>query len=180
MRGGKNHSAFYKYLDPFLEKGNPVEIKKAKDEWRRKYKAAWRRLKRKENKEITIAWTKNELSILKAESKRHKLSCTKFIKQAVMTYTDKRYIVPEVLAVRTLLQYLAMEYNSILEMVSDKEINQQIGQVLMEKIDEQEKAIRVALYSPKTLEQLIIETVRKDYKAKSDIQQLLETLCNDT
>ena len=109
MRGGKKHSAFYKYLDPFLEKGNDGEIKKAKAAWRKKYKAEWRKLNRKENKEIAVPWTKNELIMLKSESKKHKLSNTQFIKKAVMAYIDKRYIVPDVLAVRTLLQFLAME-----------------------------------------------------------------------
>lgn len=180
MRGSKKHSAYYKYLDPFLEKGNDTEIKRAKVEWRRKYKVEWRKLNRKENKEIAVPWTKNELNILKVESKKHKLSNTQFIKKAVMAYTDKRYIVPDVLAVRTLLQFLAMEYNSIQEMISDKELNKQTGQLLMEKIDEQEKAIRVALYSPKTLEQLITETIRKDNKAKAGISHLLETDTHDT
>ncbi len=180
MRGSKKHSAYYKYLDPFLEKGNDTEIKKAKVEWRRKYKAEWRKLNRKEHKEIAVPWTKSELSTLKAEAKRHKLSNTQFIKKAVMAYTDKRYIVPDVLAVRTLLQFLAMEYNRIQEMVSDKELNQQSGRLMMEKIDEQEKAIRVALYSPKTLEQLITETIRKDQRAKASIYGVLETFNHDT
>ena len=180
MRGSKKHNAYYKYLDPFLEKGNDGEIKKAKAEWRRKYKAEWRKINRKENKEITVPWAKNELKILITESKKHKLSNTQFIKKAVMAYTDKRYIVPDVLAVRTLLQFLAIEYNSIQEMVSDKELNHQTGRLLMEKIDEQEKAIRVALYSPKTLEQLITETIRKDHKAKAGICRLLETVTHDT
>jgi hypothetical protein len=109
------------------------------------------------------------------ESKKHKLSNTRFIKKAVMAYTDKRYIVPDVLTIRTLLQFLAMEYNSIQEMIGDKDLNPQSGRQLMEKIDEQEKAIRVALYSPKTLEQLITETIRKDHRAKVGIYQLLET-----
>ena len=180
MRGGKKHSAYYKYLDPFLEKGNDAEIKKAKAEWRRKYKAEWRKFNRKENKEIAVAWSKNELNILKVESKKHKLSNTQFIKKAVMAYTDKRYIVPDVLAVRTLLQFLGMEYNSIQEMMSEKELNLHSGRLLLEKIDEQEKAIRVAMYSPKTLEQLISETIRKDHKAKASIYKLLETLTHDT
>lgn len=180
MRGVKKHTAFYKYIDPFLENGNDGEIKKAKAEWRRRYKAEWRKLSRKENKEITVPWTKNELSILKAESKRHKVSNTQFIKKAVMAYTDKRYIVPDVLAVRTLLQFLAMEYNSIQELISEKELNLQSGRLLMEKIDEQEKAIRIALYSPKTLEQLITEALRKDHRTKAGIYQLLETLTHDT
>jgi hypothetical protein len=175
MRGGKKHSAYYKYIDPFLEKGNDGEIKKAKAEWRRKYKAEWRKLHRKENKEITVPWTKNELCILKAESKRHKLSNTQFIKKAVLAYIDNRYIVPDVLAVRTLLQFLALEYNSIQEMISEKELNLQSGRLLMEKIDEQEKAIRVALYSPKTLEQVLKEIIRKDSKTKECIYRLLET-----
>ena len=50
----------------------------------------------------------------------------------------------------------------------------------MEKIDEQEKEIRVALYSPKTLEQLITEVIRKDHKAKTVISRLLETVDHDT
>ncbi len=175
MRGGKKHSAYYKYLDPFLEKGHTDEINKAKAEWRRKYKANWRKLNRKENKEITVPWTKNELKILLTESKKHKLSNTQFIKKAVMAYIDKRYIVPDVLVVRSLLQFLALEYNSIQEMISDNEISLQSGRLLMEKIDEQEKAIRIALLSPKTLEQLIAEAIRKDHSIKAHILNSLET-----
>jgi hypothetical protein len=174
LKESRKHSAYYKYLDPFLEKGNHEEIKKAKAEWRKKYKAEWRKINRKENKEITVPWAKNELRILKTESTKHRLSNTQFIKKAVMAYIDKRYIVPDVLAVRTLLQFLAMEYNTIQEMINEKDLNLQSGQQLLEKIDEQEKAIRVALYSPKTLEQVLTEMIRKDSKTKERIYRLLE------
>lgn len=180
MRGSKNHTAYYKYIEPFLEKGNEAEIQRAKQEWRRKYKSNWRKNNRKENKEVTVSWSKNELTILAAESKRHKLSNTRFIKKAVMAYIDKRFIVPDELAIRSLLQYLAMEYNSIQEMINNTELNPVSGRLLMEKIDEQEKAIRVAMYSPKTLEQLITETIRKDHRAKAGIYRLLETFTHDT
>lgn len=181
MKGqGKKLSAFYKYLEPFLEKGNEQEIVLARKQYIRVYKAKWRKEKRRKEKELTISWTTEELKLLTIEAKRHKMSRSIFIKKSTLAYIDKRFIVPDILAVRTLLQFLAMQFNSIEEMICENKLNLQSGRELMEKINDQEKAVRIAMYSPKTLEQLITENILKDYSAKANIYRLLETVTHDT
>lgn len=180
MKGrSKKTTSLYQYLEPFLEKGNKAEIASARTQYVREYKARWRKEKRKREKEITCLWTKEELKILTTEAHRHQLSVTRLIKQSTLAYVDKRYVVPDILAVRKLLQVLAMQYNVIQEMIGEHQLNLQIGKILLEKIDEQERAIRVALYSPKTLEQLITETLTKNPQAKEDINTFIQSIAND-
>ena len=172
----KKHSAFYQYLEPFLESGNASVIKKAKAEWRKKYKADWRRNTRKENKEITVSWSQDEFRILKAESKRHRLSSTAFIKKTVMAYIDKRYIVPNQNAVNKILQLLALTYNSIEEMQNEQLLSYNTEKKLHSEISQLERDIRIAIFSPKTIEQLISESIKEKPVIKTRLKEFIETL----
>lgn len=173
---GKKYSAYYQYLKPFLENGNDDAIKKAKKDYRRKYKAEWRKQNRKINKELTIPWTKNEKTILSAESKRHKLSNTRFIKKAVMAYIDKRYIVPNQNEVNKMLQLIALTYNSIEEMQNEDIFSQVTAKNLQNKIDQLERDIRIAIFSPKTIEQVITEVIKARPTVKQQLIQFIETI----
>ena len=175
-KGRNKHSAYYQFLEPFLESGNNEEIQKAKKEWFRKYKAEWRKAYRKKNKEFTISWTKEELKILSQEAKRHRLSKTRFIKKATMGYIDKRYIVPYQEEVNKTLQILAMIYNGIEDISKEGILPGNIAKDLQAVINRLEHDFRVAIFSPKTIEQVLSEVVKAKPGIKARLIQFIETL----
>lgn len=175
-KGRKIHTAYYQFIEPFLERGNKEEILKAKKDWQRRYKAEWRKAYRKKNKELTISWTKEEVKTLTQESKRHRLSKTRFIKQATMGYIDKRYIVPYFEEVNKSLQLLAMAYNSIEDISEESILSDNIAKDLQAIIYSLEHDFRVVIFSPKTIEQVLSEAVKEKPDIKIGLIQFIETL----
>ena len=176
MKGrGKKHSAFYEYLEPYLENGDEKQIALARKQYTRQYKAEWRRQKRKEEKELTTSWAKDELKTLSVAAKKHRKSKTSFIKLSTLAYINKAYIVPDNYAIRGIAQLLTMVYNSIREMTDENALPLQTGKLLLEKIVDLERQVFVSLHNPKTLGQLVTEEVNKNPKTKEHLYQLLET-----
>lgn len=170
------HTAFYVYMAPFLELGDEQVIATARKEYRRKYKTQWRKAKRKQIKEITIAWEKDEYKNLKDEAKRHKESITRFIKRATIAYMDKRYVVPNEEQVTRVMQLLALIYNSISELKEEETIRQETGKKLLFDVCQLELDIRVQLFSPKTIEQVITEYIHKKPTHKSQLIEFIQVL----
>ncbi|MDP4103347.1 MAG: hypothetical protein Q8935_00220 [Bacillota bacterium] len=168
----------YEYLDSIkiLESGSDEDITQARKKYWRIYKTAWRRNKRKTEKEITISWTADELAELTKEARRHKVSKTKFIKTSTFAYIDKRYIVPDQIEIRRIAQLLSVTYNSIREMMDENALQLQTGKIILEKLFDLERQVLVSLHNPKTIEQLITETVSKNPQTKTQLYHLLETL----
>jgi hypothetical protein len=168
----------YHYLDSIkvLELGTDEEITLARNKYWREYKASWRRKKRKEERELTTSWTADELTELTKEARRHKISKTKFIKTSALAYIDKRYIIPDQIEVRRIAQLLSVTYNSIREMMDENALQLHTGKIILEKIFELERQVLVSLHNPKTIEQLITETVNKNPLIKTQLYHLLETL----
>jgi hypothetical protein len=170
------HTGYYTYMTPFLATGHTNVIDEAKKEWRRKYKADWRKQKRKQVKEITTAWTKEEYKTLKDEAKRHKQSVTRFIKESSVAYMDKRYITPHEAQVTKIMQLLALTYNSIIELKEDSTIPADAGRKVLFEIHELEREVRIALYSPKTIEQHITEYIQETPQTKERLIEFIQTL----
>ena len=175
-KGRKNHTAFYKFIEPFLENGNNEEIQKARKEYRRKYKASWRNAKRKRDKELTTSWTKEEYRKLKEEAKHHKQSITGFVKGAATAYMNQRFIYPDEIQLRKTIQLLALIYNSILELREVSAISVEATRKMLDDICQLEKDIRVMLYSPKTIEQVLKEELSKHPDNKTQIIAFIQNL----
>lgn len=170
------HSAYYSYMAPFLETGHQSAITEAKKEWRRKYKANWRKQKRKLVKEITTAWEKEEYRMLKEEARRHKESITRFIKRSAIAYMDKRYVVPDEDKVTKMMQLLGLLYNRIQELTEDTTIPADAGRKVLFDVYELEREIRITMYSPKTIEQHIGEAIKQAPAIKNKLVEYIETL----
>lgn len=170
------HTAYYTYMAPFLATGHTNVIDEAKKQWRRIYKADWRRQKRRQTKEITTAWDKEEYKTLQEEAKRHKHSITRFIKESAVAYMDKRYITPHEAQVTKIMQLLALTYNGISELKEDAAIPADVGRKILFEIHELEREIRIALYSPKTIEQHITEHIKETPAMKERLIVFIQTL----
>lgn len=167
MKGrSKKHSAFYEYLEPFLEKGDEKQIALARKQYTRQYKARWRKQKRKFEKELTTSWNKDDLKMLSEAARNHKKSKTSFIKQATLAYINKSFIVPDLFTVREIAQLLTMNYNSIREMMDENALPLQTGKIVLEKIVDLERQVLISLHNPKTLEQLVTDAIKKKPKEK--------------
>lgn len=177
MKQTKN-KGIYEYLDSIkvLESGTDEDITLARKKYWREYKATWRRKKRKEEKELTTSWTTDELIELTKEARRHKVSKTNFIKTSTLAYIDKRYIVPDQIEIRRIAQLLSVTYNSIQEMINENALQLQTGKIILEKIFDLERQVLVSLHNPKTIEQLITETLNKNPQTRIHLYHLLETL----
>jgi replicative DNA helicase len=172
----KRYNEFYQFMSPYLEKGNPTEIAWAKKEYRRRYKARWRRVFRKENKSYAVAWTKEELHTLTDAAKKHKQKPTRFIKQATMAYINKRYVVPNQREMNKLLQLVAMTYNTVESIAGDEENYITGVKRMQEELFILEQELRVTLLSPKTIEQVIEQEIQKDPEAGAYMFMLIERM----
>ena len=175
----KRYDEFYQFMSPYLEKGNPVEIAWAKKEYRRRYKATWRQLFRRENKSYAVPWTKEELHTLTDAAKKHKQKPTRFIKQATLAYINKRYVVPNQREMNKVLQLVAMTYNAIESIAQELEPDIIGIRKMQEELFTLEHDIRVTLLSPKTIEQVIGQEIEKDPAMEDYLFRLLERIKHD-
>ncbi|MBK7800057.1 MAG: hypothetical protein IPJ53_13215 [Saprospiraceae bacterium] len=132
--------------------------------------------KRKSGKEITISFSIDEFKEITSESKRHKLSRTKFIKQACFAYINKSYIVPDFKEVKRIAQQLSMTYNSIQGLIEENSIEFKSGKSILKSIYNLEREILPALHNPNSLNALVKEHVLKNAKHKSSLIEFINTI----
>lgn len=159
-----------------LETGTHEQIQKVRAEYWRIYKRNWRINKRKTEKEFTISLTEEELKEINSESKRHRLSRTKFIKQACFAYINKSFIVPDSKAVKLIAQQLSITYNSIQELMEEDLIEIKSGKLMLDAIYNLERVILPVLNNPKTLEAFVKEHIFKNLKNKKRLIDYINAL----
>lgn len=174
----KTKGGVYAYLlsTGVLVKGSLEEIQKAKDQYWKEYKARWRKLKRKEEKEITVSFNTDELKEISSEAKRHKMSRTRFIKHASLAYINKSFIVPNNLEVRKIAQLLSMAHNLIQEALYETKINRLSGLNMLETILNLERQILPLLRNPQSLTDGIKQYASKSLDNKSQLIDLIKSL----
>ncbi len=163
-------------MEPSFEKGDDAAIKRAKADYRRQYKARWKKEKRKVDKEITTSWTKTELKELTIEAKRHSLSLAGFIKQSVLAYMSKSYLVANKKEVDKILQLVGMMYNRIENLVDEQSITRVMGIEIKEELYKLEREVRIQLISPYTLEQTIQNHLQNKPEAKTQLLNFIQSL----
>jgi hypothetical protein len=109
-------------------------------------------------------------------TKRHKLSLTKFIKQATRAYMYKTYIVPDRVEVKQVIQLLSMTYNLIQELQEEDNITIDLGRTLLDRVWRLEREVLPILHNPKSLEVYIQEHIEKSKKNKEQLIELINTL----
>lgn len=142
-------------MAPYFESGDPSLIKQAKERYRRMYKAMWRKTSRRETKAVTVQWSKEEYRMLKHEAERHNRSITRFVKEATIGYINNRYVPLHRDEIQRLLQLIGMTYNRIEEVAEDRGIAIVPERELKEVFSQLEQSIRIVIYSPKTVWQIL-------------------------
>jgi hypothetical protein len=151
----KTDSPYYTYMAPFFETGNDLLIKQAKERYRRMYKALWRKTNRRIIHEVTVSLTKEEYIQLQKEAKRHERGIAPFVKSATMGYINTRYVPLSKEDTTKVLQSLALTQNRIEEIAEERGIGFSPERELKEVLHQLEHQVRVALYSPKTIWQIL-------------------------
>ena len=177
-RAIKKKCGVYDYLNStkVLETGSDQDIANARQEYWKAYKAEWRKRQRQETKEFTIVCTLSEAKDILEAARRHKRSRSKFIKESCLAYINKRYLVPDLLAMNSIRQQLAMNLNVLQKLFDESRIPYETGTVLLRQMGTLEKSVLTELHNPKTLEQWIIDTVCATPEYKGILIELLNKL----
>ncbi len=168
----------YAYLlsTKVLENGTEQDVAKAREQYWREYKANWRRNKRKTEKSFTISFTGNELSVLSVTAKKHKKSVSAFIKASCLAYIQKQYVVPDVYAVNSVIELLTMNYMSLKSAFDNFNVPHQTGIELLNRMSELETNVTTQLQNPKSLDDLVIEAIKKNPEYMERLLRLLQNL----
>jgi hypothetical protein len=177
-RTAKKKNSIYTYLSStkVLETGSDQDIAAAKKQYWKEYKAEWRKKQRQATREFTIVCNPTDAQIIVNAARQHKRSLQAFIKEACLANIRKHYLVPDITAINTIQQQLAMNYNSILQLFDENLVTYQTGTTLLRKITELEHTVLAQLHTPKTLEQWIADTIRSSPEYKDTIIALLQNL----
>ncbi len=164
------------YLKPFILAGDEQAISEAKKIYIRKYKAAWRKGKRKTQKTFEISFNADEYKIVKQAKLSQSRSFTNFIKASVLAYCEKRYLVPDQPAYNGVCQALMLVYNKLKDLEEGEKIPLEQYDELLYLFSSVENTIERQLKYPKTFEELLIGAAQTDPLYKIKIIQLLQTI----
>lgn len=160
----KRTGKIWEYLEAtgVLENGTADEIKRAKKAYRKEYFLKYKREQRKNKPEFTIHFSneKGEYSKVEIAAKRHKMTITRFIHEAVFAYLNQTFIVPNSDQIAYLELLLSECLNQIQSIIKPKE---KYDWERNKKLEEVEKRIE-------KLEQDINNLFRKPSVQKNDCQ----------
>lgn len=151
----KPNSPYYTYMAPYFETGDDLLIKQAKERYRMIYKANWRKTNRSQTKTVALSFTKGAYKELVSVAKRHQSSVAKFVRDATAGYINNRYVPLHKEEITKLLQVMALFQNRIEEIAEDRGIAIVPERELKTTLSELEHQVRVLIYSPKTIWQIL-------------------------
>jgi hypothetical protein len=175
-RAFKKKSSIYQFLEPYLASGNEETIDKARKEYWKKYSAEWRNSQRKQLKHYMIDFTPSEAKQVSETARKHKLSTTAFIKKSCFSYMSLRYLPVDAFGIHQISQLLAMNYNMLSKLLNENIVQYQPGQVLLQEMSRLEQKVNAELRNPKTLEQLVTETVQANPQYLETLELVLKNL----
>lgn len=148
-------ASLYSYLDStkVLETGSEQDIASAKKNYWRMYKAEWRKNQRKRTIQVTITLTETEAKQTKEAARKHKRSHVQFLKEAAFSYLAKRYLIPDIIAVKTIQQLLEMNLNVIRDLIDTNMLPFEIGRRVTKEMDELRTQVTEQLRNPVSIEQ---------------------------
>jgi hypothetical protein len=173
MNTEEKKTTLYDYLEPILEHGTEEQITLARKKYWNDYKAAWRKNRRKEQKEFTISFTPKELQLLKQSITKHTRSYTRFIKEAALAYCQQQFLVTDPMAISQIKELLALNYNALQQQTEENILSTETGTELMQKMGALETQVLTTLYNPQTLEQWIQEVTSDNPEYRVKLIELL-------
>ena len=177
-RALKKKSNIYAYLDStkVLETGTDEAIMQAKKAYWSAYKVSWRKGQRKATEQFTIAFSPAEAKQIAISAKMHRRSKTRFIREACLAYINKIFLTPDRIALGSIRQALALNYNALQNLFNENIVPYQAGQMLMQQMAELEQTVHQQLHYPKTIEQTIEDTIKANPGYKDTLIHLLQNM----
>jgi uncharacterized protein (DUF1778 family) len=174
----KKKGGLFEYLTVtgVLATGDETLIKQKKVEYIKQYKATWHKNQRKRTCAITLALTPSESQLILDAAKKHKRSKTAFVKAACLAYLNKRYVVPDILAINEIRELLAMNYNALKRLMEDCHFPYQSTSVLINQMAELEGRVLNQLRLPALLEDQIINAIRQNPDYRRVLYELIQTV----
>ena len=158
-----------------MASGDEAAIRIARQEYKRRYSAQWRKQYRKMVKTYTLGYSPSEVKLVIDAARKHKSSTTAFIKSACYAYMNKRYLNKDAYTTREIFQALTKNFSMIKNLQDDNVIQYQVGQALLQQLNKLESELHEALRNPKSLEQLITEAIKENPTYTETIKDILKT-----
>ena len=172
----KQTSKLYAYLEKTnVLSGTDEDIRAAKREYRRRYQAAWRKAKRAANQEITVTFSQQELRTITQAAKRHRLARPRFVKLAALAYLNNSFVVPDILAVNSIQEYLIMIYSAVQKLFDENKVSYATSKELLQKIAMLETTVLTALKQPERIEDIMAAEMQKNPALAQTLRELLKT-----
>lgn len=176
-RKAKHTDSLYRFLDQAgVLSGTDADIVAAKREYRKQYQARWRKERRHAQQELTVSFLPAELQVINGAARKHKMSRPKYVQAAAIAYMKQLYIVPDILSVHTLTQYLALAYNEVQKLFEENMLPHETGKEAMRRISEMEAEVKKALCRPEKIEDWLLSVIRSNPAVIETIRQLLNTV----
>lgn len=134
-------SAFYQFLEPYLERGNTHEIEEAKKEYRRQYQRAWEQKRRSTSRTFKVSFEPKDIRII--EKNKGGCSITQFIKVSCLAYCTKENIAITPLAINEMKGLITQLYQEIESANEAGTLNDKNTAMFQQKIDAVEKQLIV-------------------------------------
>jgi hypothetical protein len=166
----------YEYLDSIkiLESGTGEDIAKARKEYWKRYKSEWRKLQKQRTRQITVMLTNSEVKLIEDAAKKHKRSKPALIKAMCLAHIQKRYVVPDVFILNEIRSLLSLNYNALKNLLNENAIPYQIGTDAMKHIAELEHKVLDGLMFPASLEDKVLDAIRKCPEYRETLLSLLQ------
>jgi hypothetical protein len=110
----RRNTGFYRFLeDKGLLGAEAASIALARQEYRALYKAQWRKLQRAKVRAITVYLDKASNQVLSQAARCHKRSVTRFLREAALSYVQKRFLFPDLACLYEIKGLLVLNYTGL-------------------------------------------------------------------
>lgn len=168
----------YKYLEDLgvLEHGSPEDIENARKQYWRQYRAAWRKAKRAQGREVTICLTKNESTQLSRKAAQFGLTVNQYLKEAALAQSKQEVMAPQESVMRTIHEQLVLNCTAIQHACEDAESAVEIEHRLIEQIAHLENMVMAVLKNAYSIEESVRQAVQNNPEMKLKILNTLKNM----
>ncbi|MBK7957226.1 MAG: hypothetical protein IPK03_03410 [Bacteroidetes bacterium] len=180
MKKISKKSQLYKYLNDLgvLERGDELEIKQAKANYRREYLTKYKKTYRGQKKHIAVILNELEHSTITKEAKKNGIAMPSFIKQSALAYLNNAYLTPHPHAILEIKQLVYAVHNHI-KTIAEKESKKWYGTInnydtLKQMILDIHTRVKLEYMRPVLLEQAIEQELARNPVFKDKLYQILK------
>ena len=184
MKKISKKSLLYKYLNDLgvLERGDELEIKQARANYRKEYLTKYKKTYREQKKHIAVILNELEYSTITKEAKKNGIALPSFIKQSALAYLNNAYLAPHPHSILEIKQLVYAVHNHI-KIIAEKESKKWYGTInnydtLKQLVLDIHTRVKHEYMRPVSLEYAIEQELASNPVFKDKLNQILKD--NDT